>query len=63
MAKKAKTRVRIGLPKGDLKPSWHIIDLGYGDNEAQLGKDIVEAMKAKGYTADGQILNEVEENF
>jgi len=63
MARKPKTRIRIGLPKDHPTPSWTVLDLGYGQDEAQMGRDIVEAMRAKGYQADGQTLNEVEEDF
>lgn len=63
MPRKPKTRIRIGLPKGAPNPNWFIMDMGYGTHQLQLGKDIVEAMKAKGYQADGQIATEETEDF
>jgi hypothetical protein len=63
MARKSHAVVWVKQAHGTGFQPWKTIDLGFGDKEAQLARDIVESLKIRGYEVSGTITHEQEENL
>lgn len=63
MARMPKATVRVVLPKGSRGPADTVMEFRHGDSETQLAKDIVDALRAKGYQATAHIHVEQDEVY
>jgi hypothetical protein len=63
MPRMSKATVFVGLPKENPGPNRYAINFGHDTDQSQLARDIVEALRAKGYDVKGVIEHESKEEL